>query len=96
MWPATARLVEKFLSRLEERITAIRAAADTEDRAQLKTLAHQLKGAAGGYGYPQISEAAKTLEHATDDDISGDRYSWPNLPVLNEISLDRIRDGIAI
>jgi len=42
------------------------------------------------------TERAIFERDATDGDISGDRYSWPNLPVSNEISLDRIRDGIAI
>lgn len=68
--PGTARLVEKFVSRLDERMAAIRAAAAAQDRASLKTLAHQLKGAAGGYGYPQISEAAKALEQSVADELA--------------------------
>ena len=60
--PGTAKLVEKFLARLNERIDAIRAAAEAADANQLKTLAHQLKGAAGGYGFPNISDAAKAVE----------------------------------
>src|SRR5262249_50749298 len=62
--PGTARLVETFLARLDDRVSAIRSAAEAQDRALLKDLAHQLKGAAGGYGFPQISERAKILEQA--------------------------------
>ncbi len=36
----------------------------TGDRVCLARLAHQLKGAAGGYGFPRISEAAAVLEAA--------------------------------
>jgi response regulator RpfG family c-di-GMP phosphodiesterase len=67
--PATARLVEKFVSKLDDRLAAIRAAAQAQDLAALKTLAHQLKGAAGGYGYPQISHAAEALERSVLDDL---------------------------
>jgi HPt (histidine-containing phosphotransfer) domain-containing protein len=45
--------------------------ADTLDRlladgrhAELAVLAHQLKGAGAGYGYPQVSELAGALERA--------------------------------
>jgi CheY-like chemotaxis protein/HPt (histidine-containing phosphotransfer) domain-containing protein len=62
--PGMAKLVEKFLARLGERVDALRAAAAASDLQQLKTLAHQLKGAAGGYGFPAISDAAKSIEHA--------------------------------
>src|SRR5207244_9189120 len=61
--PGMSKLVEKFLSKLDDRMTAIRAAADAQDQNQVKVLAHQLKGAAGGYGFPAISQAAATLEH---------------------------------
>ncbi len=62
--PATAKLVEKFLAGLGQRVTALHEALDAHDLPQLKILAHQLKGAAGGYGFPSLTEAAKNLEHA--------------------------------
>jgi PAS domain S-box-containing protein len=60
--PGTAKLVERFLGGLPQRISAIQAAMDAQDRNQLKVLAHQLKGAAGGYGYSSVSQAAARLE----------------------------------
>ena len=35
----------------------------------MRTLAHQMKGAGGGYGFDAISDAARTLENVmkTDD-----------------------------
>lgn len=55
-------LVAEFVEELGARIEAIRAAFDTEDARRLKTIAHQLKGAAGGYGFPTIGFAAGDVE----------------------------------
>ncbi len=67
--PGMSKLVEKFIAKLDDRMTAIHAAAEAHDDAQLKTLAHQLKGAAGGYGFPAISSAAGQIEHTNLDDL---------------------------
>jgi len=55
-------IVTFFVNDLNDRVSAIGAAVDSDDRARLRTLAHQLKGAAGGYGFPTIGVAAATLE----------------------------------
>jgi len=60
--PAMREIVEFFVNDLTERIDAIRLACERQDRCQLKTLAHQLKGAAGGYGFPTIGSAAGDVE----------------------------------
>jgi PAS domain S-box-containing protein len=60
--PATAKLVEKFLAGLGQRATAIQQAFSSKDLPTLKVLAHQLKGAAGGYGFPALTEAARKVE----------------------------------
>src|SRR5207248_2225742 len=46
--PGTAKLVERFLGGLPQRVDSIRTALAAGDANQVKTLAHQLKGAAGG------------------------------------------------
>lgn len=71
--PEMAELVEYFLSQLPARIASLEKAAGDRDAKGLQTLAHQLKGAAPGYGFPSIGEAARALEQAlrTADD-SGD------------------------
>ena len=62
-----ADLVEFFVDELQHRIDALSNAFDGGDVDELQTLAHQLKGAAGGYGFPAISETAMRLEqHITD------------------------------
>jgi PAS domain S-box-containing protein len=68
--PATAKLVETFANRLPERCAAIRAAADAVDEALIKRLAHQLKGAAGGYGFSSVTDAAASLEKTLISDAA--------------------------
>src|SRR5439155_22160368 len=62
--PGTAKLVERFLAGLGQRVAAIRDALSASEMNQLKVLAHQLKGAAGGYGFAAISQASAKLESA--------------------------------
>ena len=55
-------LVAMFVGELPDRIAAMAAAAERDDLAGVAHFAHQIKGAAGGYGFPQITEAATALE----------------------------------
>jgi len=60
--PEMAELVEVFLSELPDRVRALTAAWDTHQVRDLSRMAHQLKGASAGYGFPQIGDAAASLE----------------------------------
>src|SRR5438874_2420916 len=55
-------LLDGFVRRLPERLGAMERALGTHDLEVLADLAHQLKGAASGYGFPAITEAAAELE----------------------------------
>jgi len=57
-----AHLLDGFVRRLPERLGAMERALGTRDLEVLADLAHQLKGAASGYGFPAITEAAAELE----------------------------------
>jgi HPt (histidine-containing phosphotransfer) domain-containing protein len=57
-----AELVDFFVGELQERMGALNEAWKSGDRIRLKSLAHQLKGAAGGYGFPSITHSAAALE----------------------------------
>ena len=57
-----ADLVEMFVTELPGKITGIEKALAENDLKTLITVAHQLKGSAGGYGFPAITEAAEELE----------------------------------
>lgn len=60
--PDMAEIIEMFLGGLEERVTSLDSAFGTGNLTELASVAHQLKGAAGGYGYPIISSLAFDVE----------------------------------
>lgn len=55
-------LVTMFVDELPERLQRMEDAYAANDLATVQTVAHQIKGAAGGYGYPQLTEAAREVE----------------------------------
>ena len=69
--PDMAELVEMFVNELPDRTAAIQKALADQDLEALGRLAHQLKGSAGGYGFPSITDAAKALEAGArmDEDL---------------------------
>ena len=62
--PDMLEIVREFASELPARIAKLEAHLAANDMRALQTLAHQLKGAGGGYGFPQITELAASLESA--------------------------------
>ncbi len=60
--PDMVELIEQFLSHLTHSITRLESYHASNDSAALISLAHQLKGAAGGYGFAPISDAARRVE----------------------------------
>lgn len=72
-------LIEMFLAELPVRIKSLSYAAESADFSQLNRLAHQLKGAAPGFGFDPIGEAAAVLE---------ERLKTSNLEM---VQLDHIR-----
>jgi len=62
--PDMLEIVREFAHELPDRIARVESLLAALDFAGLQTLAHQLKGAGGGYGFPIITEAAAALERA--------------------------------
>jgi histidine phosphotransfer protein HptB len=60
--PEDAELIEYFLGELPDRVDSITIAASHDDFEELGRIAHQLKGAAPGFGFPEIGTAAASLE----------------------------------
>jgi HPt (histidine-containing phosphotransfer) domain-containing protein len=60
--PEMKELIEMFVSELPDRIEALSKAWNESEFELVGRLAHQLKGAGGGYGFPVIGEAAGRLE----------------------------------
>jgi HPt (histidine-containing phosphotransfer) domain-containing protein len=62
--PEMLELVREFAGELPGRARDLESRLDQCAFEDLQRLAHQLKGAGGGYGFPQITEAAASLEQA--------------------------------
>jgi CheY-like chemotaxis protein len=68
--PRVARVLQKFIARLPERVTQIRRALDQADLDALRQSVHNLKGAGSGYGFRSISEQSADAEDALKNDKS--------------------------
>ncbi len=62
--PDLGGIIDQFVAGLPSQLQEMRGAAANGDHERLRRLAHQLKGAGGSYGYPMLTDAAKTLEDA--------------------------------
>jgi HPt (histidine-containing phosphotransfer) domain-containing protein len=60
--PDMTDLVKLFVEEMPQRIGALQESWERGAAADLRRLAHQLKGACGGYGFPQVGLAAGVLE----------------------------------
>lgn len=57
-----ARLMVRFISKLPERVARIESLSRENDLESLRQAVHQLRGAAGGYGFPKVTESAGRAE----------------------------------
>ena len=62
--PDMMEIVEEFASELPSRALAMEECMASGEMDKLQTLAHQLKGAGGGYGFQPITDTAALLESA--------------------------------
>lgn len=65
--PDFAELVEFFVEAIPERCQMLQESHCQNKTDELRTIAHQLKGAGGGYGFDGLSEHAACLEQACKD-----------------------------
>jgi HPt (histidine-containing phosphotransfer) domain-containing protein len=56
-------LLDGFVVSLATQATRLEEASAAGDHDAVRRIAHQIKGAAGGYGFPTITAAAGRLEH---------------------------------
>jgi len=57
-----AELIELFVQEMPDRLTVLEQSLEQENWSELARFAHQLKGAGGSYGYPQLTPVAARLE----------------------------------
>ena len=60
--PDMRELIAMFVDEMPERVATLESLARSRDFEGLKRLAHQLKGASGGYGFTRVGTAAGVLE----------------------------------
>jgi HPt (histidine-containing phosphotransfer) domain-containing protein len=60
--PELAEIIEIFVDEFPARIETMQSSFDRAAWDDLKRVAHQLKGAAGSYGFPAITDASGRLE----------------------------------
>jgi HPt (histidine-containing phosphotransfer) domain-containing protein len=65
--PDLGELVALFVEEMPERISRLQQALTKGDREDLYHAAHQLKGAAGSYGFGQLTPLAAAVERAARD-----------------------------
>ena len=75
--PEMGELVQLFVSELPQRVESLRDAWAHSQIDMLLRLAHQLRGASAGYGFPTIGRAAERLE--TDPRRVGAAGATPDL-----------------
>ena len=62
--PELTGILHDFVKGLPARLAEMREALADNCYDEVRRIAHQLKGAGGGYGYPGLTEAARGLENA--------------------------------
>jgi histidine phosphotransfer protein HptB len=72
--PDLGELVRLFVAEMPERVAMLLARSDAAEWEELRRTAHQLRGAAGSYGFDPITPAAGRVEdsircNATEQEI---------------------------
>jgi HPt (histidine-containing phosphotransfer) domain-containing protein len=68
--PDMADILAPFVEGLTQTADRLGLALEANDREAIRTMAHQLKGAAGGYGFPSITASAGRLEVSARTDAA--------------------------
>lgn len=71
-----ADLIPGFLEKRRQDIATMQEALYRGDFQTIQTLAHQMKGSGGGYGFDVISEIGAGLEQAARERDAGNVCKW--------------------
>lgn len=85
--PDLGDLVHDFVAAMPERIAAIRAAIHSQDLSAVQRLLHQLKGACGSYGFPQLTYEAGQYEKMLHKGMSFSDIEKLLEPFIRKLSL---------
>ncbi len=70
--PIVGPLVAQFVGNLPKRLAAIIRAQEHSDYHEVESQAHQMAGAAGGYGFPKMGRIAAKIEAQAREHVSPD------------------------
>jgi len=65
--PLVGPLISTFVRNLPQRVTALQHAEQRSDWREIANVAHQMAGAAGGYGFPELGKVAARIETLAKD-----------------------------
>ena len=68
--PFMAELLAHFVGTLPEKVQSLQSLLDENNLAELRTLVHQIKGAAGSYGFKCLTDAAAGAETTIEAESS--------------------------
>jgi HPt (histidine-containing phosphotransfer) domain-containing protein len=89
--PDLGEIVTMFVEEMPDRIASLMSQLSSGDLENLRRTAHQLKGAAGSYGFDVISPAAGRLESAVKDNESLEQIRAAVEEIVN--LCQRVRSG---
>jgi HPt (histidine-containing phosphotransfer) domain-containing protein len=82
--PDVQDLVAEFVAAMGQRVAALAAAAEDRDWREVTRRAHQLKGAAGSYGFIEVTPYAARVEQLAKE-AAGEKDIFAALAALQDI-----------
>ena len=67
--PVYRKLVPIFVNRVAEHVRTLQELLYKRDWLAIRNLAHQLKGAGGGYGLQVVTNLGAELEHSAEEEV---------------------------
>jgi len=81
--PDLKEIVDLFIEEMPGRVTILLDRLNTGDWEGLRGAAHQLKGAAGSYGFATISPCAGRVENAVHDGLPEEQIRQAVMELVN-------------
>jgi len=81
--PDLHELVKMFVEEMPTRIERLTKEFCEKNWDDLKNLAHQLKGAAGSYGFGEVTPAAEKLEHSLQRHVTEEEIQQSLVELLD-------------
>jgi len=81
----------KKISNFKAQLEMLLQQPDNPDLDELRFAAHKIAGSAGSYGFPEISDLARSIDRS----IKKDKVSTPDLEVLTQALIDVLEKHVS-